>query len=61
MEGDTTPRSFLISTFIEYQPVLSPDGKHFLMIKPAEGKSAATRINIILNWTEELKKLVPGD
>jgi eukaryotic-like serine/threonine-protein kinase len=43
---------------------VSPDGKRFLMIKqPFATDSAATTgprtINIILNWTEELKQRVP--
>jgi len=34
-----------------------PDGKRFLMIKEVEGSTA--QINVILNWFEELKRLVP--
>jgi hypothetical protein len=30
------------------------------MIKPVEqGQTAPTQINVVLNWTEELKRLVP--
>jgi hypothetical protein len=40
-----------------------PDGKRFLMVK-AGGKTpsaeAPRRINIVLNWIEELKKRVPA-
>lgn len=32
---------------------LSPDGKHFLMIKVESVESAASQINVILNWNEE--------
>jgi len=35
----------------------SPDGQHFLMSKPAEGSTG--QINVVLNWFEELKRLVP--
>jgi hypothetical protein len=40
------------------------DGKRFLMIKPvADGNESAEgpprKINIVLNWTEELKQRVP--
>ena len=35
---------------------ISPDGKQFLMIKQAE---VQTQINVVLNWFEELKRLVP--
>jgi hypothetical protein len=44
---------------------ISPDGKKFLMIKPAASTGAAPtaagprKINIVLNWTEELKQRVP--
>jgi len=39
---------------------VSPDGQRFLMLKPVEQETAApTQINVVLNWTEELKRLVP--
>ena len=39
---------------------VSPDGQRFLMLKPVEQEQAApTQINLVLNWTEELKRLVP--
>jgi hypothetical protein len=39
---------------------VSSDGQHFLMLKPVEQQQAAlTQINVVLNWTEELKRLVP--
>ena len=38
----------------------SPDGQRFLMIKPSEQQAqAATQINVVLNWFEELKRRVP--
>jgi Tol biopolymer transport system component len=46
---------------------LSPDGKRFLMTKPLASTSAAStavgprKINIVLNWFEELKERVPVD
>ena len=36
---------------------ISPDGQRFLMIK--EEQTAAAQINVVLNWFEELKRLVP--
>jgi hypothetical protein len=40
---------------------VSPDGQHFLMIKPSEPALAPpTQINVVLNWTEELKQKVPA-
>jgi serine/threonine-protein kinase len=39
---------------------VSQDGRRFLMVKPVEQQQAApTQINVVLNWTEELKRLVP--
>ena len=36
---------------------IAPDGKRFLMIKPAMESEA--RIILVQNWFEELKRLVP--
>ena len=39
---------------------VAPDGQHFAIL--AENPdSPAREINVILNWTEELKRLVPTD
>jgi eukaryotic-like serine/threonine-protein kinase len=39
---------------------VSPDGQRFLMLKPiAQEQAAPTQINVVLNWSEELKRLVP--
>ena len=35
-----------------------PDGS-FLMLKPVEQEQRVTQINVVLNWSEELKRLVP--
>ena len=40
---------------------ITPDGKKFLMIEEEEKSSRATQINVILNWAEDLKRLVPID
>ena len=40
---------------------IAPDGKHFLMLEYEKVKPTETRINIILNWFEELKKQLPAD
>ncbi len=45
---------------------ISPDGKRFLMIKPSASTGAASeaagprKINVVLNWFEELKQRVPA-
>jgi Tol biopolymer transport system component len=39
---------------------VSPDGQRFLMLKPiGQSEAAPTQIDVVLNWTEELKRLVP--
>ncbi len=39
---------------------VAPDGQRFLMIKEAdEGEGQLGQINVVLNWFEELKRLVP--
>jgi dipeptidyl aminopeptidase/acylaminoacyl peptidase len=52
----------------EYEPTLvsaanydvSPDGQRFLMLKAARVQDEApTQISVVLNWFEELKRLVP--
>jgi hypothetical protein len=39
---------------------VSPDVQRFLMIKPSEQESAATQLNVVLNWSEELRRLAPA-
>ena len=39
---------------------ITPDGDRFIMIKPDE-ESEPTQINVVLNWFEELKRLVPPE
>jgi serine/threonine-protein kinase len=41
---------------------VSHDGQHFLMLKPVDETSAPlTEIHVVLNWSEELKRLVPTE
>ena len=37
---------------------ISPDGQRFLLIQPSE---ASTEMHVVLNWFQELKRLVPTD
>jgi hypothetical protein len=46
--GSLYPRSYDVT----------PDGRRFLMIKENEQVSAATGINVVLNWFEELRQRV---
>ena len=45
-----------------WRPVGSiiPDGQRFLMLKTTEQAQAATQINVVLNWFEELQRRVPA-
>jgi hypothetical protein len=46
------------ATFPNYD--VSPDGGRFLMLKSNEEEaSAATQIDVVLNWFEELKRRAP--
>jgi eukaryotic-like serine/threonine-protein kinase len=37
----------------------SPDGQRFLAVQPVEPEQPPTQIHVMLNWFEELKRLVP--
>ena len=43
-------------TFANYD--VAPDGQRFLMIR---NESNSGRLNVVLNWAEELKRLVPAN
>ena len=36
---------------------VSPDGKRFLLVVPSEGESTPAQINVVLNWSDELRRL----
>jgi len=38
---------------------VTPDGQRFVMVKQSE--TSATQFNVVLNWFEELKRVVPTD
>ena len=52
-------RPYLITSFYPRSYDVAPDGRRFLMIKENEQVSAATVINVVLNWFEELKQKLP--
>jgi hypothetical protein len=37
---------------------VAPDGR-FLVIKPSADEVAPARLNVVLNWTDELTRRVP--
>ena len=56
-QGDI--KSLPIPTQIYGTPSLSPDGKRLLLLQPEHDDSNKREINVVLNWFEELKHLVP--
>jgi Tol biopolymer transport system component len=63
---DGTPRVLFKGEYLTPQDrtpySVTPDGQRFLMIKDASAKPGSTapaQINVVLNWTEELKQRVP--
>jgi hypothetical protein len=38
---------------------VTPDGNSLLMLKPLDQALSASRVNVVLNWLEELKQRVP--
>jgi len=38
---------------------VTPDGQRFVMVQAEEQEAGASQINVVLNWFEELKRLVP--
>ena len=40
---------------------VSPDGNRFLMLDPVLSQGGATQIHVVLNWFEELRRLVPPE
>ena len=58
-----TPQLLFERQFVRYGPRplydVTPDGQRFLMIKEGEQELRVIQMNVILNWFEELKRLVP--
>jgi serine/threonine-protein kinase len=57
-EGHSVPTSN--PEYVRANYDVSPDGQRFLMVAPGDpGRTASNRIEVVLNWTEELKRLAP--
>jgi hypothetical protein len=57
----TAPRLLFEGTYKTSFPAnfdVSPDGRRFIMIKPA-ATAATSSLVVVQNWTEELKRRVP--
>jgi hypothetical protein len=68
-EIETSPafRTGILKMLFEKKDLLmtwfdvAPDGKRFLMLKPESAPQAqSNQLNIVLNWSEELRRLAPG-
>jgi len=40
---------------------VAPDGQHFLMIKQEDTSTSPKELNVVLNWSEELKRRAPPE
>jgi hypothetical protein len=40
---------------------VSPDGERFLLLEPVEEATSVSQLSVVLNWFEELNRLVPKD
>ena len=64
-----TPRVLFNGKYVSFDPQrdevdtwdISPDGKRFIMIKDISEAGGPRKINIVVNWFEELKRKVPVD
>ena len=58
-----TPQLLFEGEYLAYGPRamydLTSDGQKFLMLKESEEESTVTQLHVVLNWFEELKRLVP--
>jgi len=51
------PRKLFEADFRAY--AVKPDGQEFIIIRERQKEAAATQINLVVNWFEELKRRVP--
>ncbi len=54
------PASLPYGTFSITSYDVTPDGQYFILIKESEKESAATQLNVVLNWFEELRRRLPA-
>jgi hypothetical protein len=54
------PFATTFNGFVRPNYDVSPDGLKFLMLKPVE-QQPLTRITVVLNWLEQLRRGVPAD
>jgi serine/threonine-protein kinase len=54
-----TPRRLFEGSYVDVGGVsfdVTPDGRRFLLLEPAEQDSPITHLNVVLNWFEEVKQ-----
>ena len=44
-----------------YSYDISPDGQHFLLLRPVSNARTASRLKVVKNWFEELNRLTPTE
>jgi Tol biopolymer transport system component len=52
-----TPRMLFEKVSSDYD--VAPDGRRFLMLKPAKTMTESTELHVILNWFDDLRRRVP--
>jgi Tol biopolymer transport system component len=59
----SSPHLLFEGDFVYGEPVIDfavhPDGQRFLMIQPSRKDPPVSHINLVLNWFEELKQILP--
>jgi len=58
-EGHYERGSFTYAMQPDYD--VSADGQRFLMVKASELESTAAQVNVVLNWSDEVRRLVPPE
>jgi len=61
---DLFPYTYFVGPFTQRRYDMTPDGERFLMIGRggvSEDAPGASQIVVVLDWFEELKRLVPTD
>ena len=60
----STPRPVFEGDYIAGAPLVDfdvhPDGRRFLMIRSAQPDPPVTHVNVVLNWFDELERVLPG-
>lgn len=56
LDSVARPDEAAITTFVQREPGVSPDGSRFLMIRPAEDTPASrAQLVLVQHWAEELR------